>query len=396
MPIVWVARLALLISATTVFADQFDTINYAVSAGTLNDSNVFRLPSWVDPQIAIGQSTTSDRIQQTSLGVNINKKYSNQEVLINANVTNNTYDTFSNLNYEGNAYKAVWIWSLGSKFNGSLGVDGSRILNSFADVHTNIRNLRTVYSPHFNADWWFQSNWHLLGGISNEDSTNSVSTVNNSSYRTYKTEWGLKYSPAINNSISLNSRYINGNYIDVNPDYVALLDSGYRETQDELQINWQLTGKSVLSGNLMSINRSYPLITQRDYNAIQKGINYIWGISGETNFKMSLSNSVTPWFDVNSSYLDTNTVMFSSGWQISAKSDLQISLMRSTSDYRSPVAANTMIRYDGNESQQLALGWSPHRSVRVSASYIHSQRTSNYKQYEYIDNSTNLSIQINF
>ncbi len=396
IPALGAGILGFLVSATTVNADQLDTVSYSVSTGTLNDSNVFRLPSWVDPQIAIGSPTTSDRIQQTSLGMNIDKKYSNQEVLLNANITNNRYETFSNLNYDGTAYKVAWIWSLGSKLNGTLGADSSQTLNSFEDIHTNTRNLKTLNSQHLNADWWFQSNWHLLAGVVTEDSTSTVTTVNNLSYRTESTEWGLKYFPADSNSIALLSRNIKGNYIDVSPDYVALLDSGYTERQDELQVNWQLTGKSVLSGNMMIVNRDYPLISQREYSAIQRGLNYTWGVTGATQLKVSMNESVAPWFATSSSYFETNSYTISSSWQISSKTDMQISLMRSTSDYRSPVVDNAVIRYDENQSQQIGLGWSPQRSVRFSATYIYSQRTSNYTEYEFTDNSTNLSLQINF
>lgn len=388
--------LVLLIGVAPVFADQFDTINYSATAGTLYDSNVYRLPSWVDPQIAIGNPEKSDRIRQVSLGINVDKKYSNQGVIFNAKVTNNQYDRFSSLNYDDTAYKAAWIWTLGSKLNGTLSLDRTQTIYSFADIRTNTRNLRTLYSPRFNADWWFQSDWHLLAGVANEDSTSSATTANSMSYRTRTTEWGGKYMPSDKTSIVLLSRDIKGGYTDVSADYIALLDTGYSESQNEFKIKWQLTGKSVLSGNLINTKRSYPVFSQRDYSALQRGISYAWGMTGETNLNISVNQSVNPWFDASSSYYETNTIIVSSGWQISARTDMQISLMRSTSDYRSPVVANAITRYDANESQQIGLGWSPQPSVKFSASYIFSQRTSNYTEFEYADNTTNLSLQVYF
>ena len=396
IPVSWIGTLIFIIAAAPAFADQYDTINYTAAAGWIYDSNVFRLPSSADSQIAIGNSEKSDRIRQLTLGFNLDKKYSNQELVLNAQITNNKYDTFSSLDYDATAYKAVWIWSLGSKFNGSLSVDRTQTLASFEDTRTNTRNLRTLYSPRFNADWWFQSDWHLFAAVSNEDSSSSVTTANSLGYRTRTTEWGLKYVPSDKSSIALLTRDINGGYVNVDPDYIALLDTAYSERQHELKANWQLSGKSVLSGNLLSVQRCYPVFTQRDYNVVQKGISYAWGVTAETHLNISLNESVTPWFDSSSSYYDTNTVIVSSGWQITAKTDLQITLMRSTSDYRSPIVANAIARYDTNETQQIALGWSPQRSFKFRVAYILSQRTSNFTQFEYSDQSTNLFFQATF
>lgn len=388
--------LILLIGSSPVVADQFDTVNYSAAVGWLYDSNVYRLPSWVDPQIAIGNPEKSDRIRQLTLGLNLDKKYSNQEIVLSTQITNNSYDTFTSLNYDATTFKAVWIWSLGSKLNGSWSIDRSQTLYGFEDIRTNTRNLRTLYSPRFNADWWFQANWHLLAGISNEDSSSSATTINSLSYRTKTTEWGVKYVPSDKTTISLLTRNINGGYIDVSADYIALLDTGYTESQDELKVNWKPTGKSVLSGYLLNVQRRYPVFTQRDYSVVHKGLSYAWEMSGETRLNISVNGSVNPWFDASSSYYDTNTVMLSSSWQISAMTDFQISLMRSKSDYRNPVVAGSIARYDINESQQIALGWSPQRSVKFSASYVMSQRASNFNQFEYADKTTNLFMQVSF
>jgi exopolysaccharide biosynthesis operon protein EpsL len=385
-----------ILSVSTADADQFDTVNYSASAGMLYDSNVYRLPSWRDPQLYLGSPTTADRIQQLSIGMSIDKKYSNQEVLLSANITNNKYETFTNLDYDATTYKAAWLWSLGSKLNGALSLDRTQTLYSFEDIRTNTRNLRTVTHPHLSADWWFQANWHLLAGVATETSTSSITAVNSQSYRTRTTELGVKYMPSDKTSVTLLGRNISGGYIDVSPDYVALLDTGYSERQDEFKINWKPSGKSVLSASLLNVKRSYPVFVQRDYNVVQKGITYNWGMTGETQLNISLNRSVNPWFDASSSYYDTNTLLISTAWQLSAKTDMQISFMRSTSDYRNPVVANAIIRADANQSQQIAMGWSPWRFVKFSAAYVYSDRTSNYKEFEFTDNMTNLSVQASF
>lgn len=382
--------LLVLLFGSPALADQFDTVNYTASAGYLFDSNIYRLPSWADPQIVLGTPGKSDRIQQLSLSIDLDKKYANQELLLKANGTNNKYRTFSTLDYNNTAYNAAWNWSPSSRLHGTLGVDHTQTLYSFADIRTNTRNLRTISTPHLNADWWFQSNWHLLLGIAKEDSTSTVTTANSLSYHTNTKEWGLKYDPSDGSWVTLMSRTIRGSYNDVGLYYLAQIDSGYTEKQQELQVNWQLTGKSVLSGNLKNIKRQYPVFSDRDYIGMERGIKYAWGATGKTYLNAAMDRSISSWFDTASSYYVTDTVSISPGWQASPKVNLYMTILRSSTNYHNPVAANTVARSDIDQSQVFGIGWAPVRSLNFNVSLQHSRRTSNYSDYEYSDKSANL------
>jgi exopolysaccharide biosynthesis operon protein EpsL len=378
------------------FADQLDTLYYTASAGYFFDSNIYRLPSSADPLIAIGKPGKSDRIQQLSLGIDVDKKYANQELLFKAKGTNNKYRTFSSLNHNDTAYNAAWNWSPGSKLHGTLSENRTQTLYSFADVRTNVRNLRTVSTPRLSADWWFQSNWHLLLGIGREKSTSSAVTANTLSYRTNTKEWGMKYDPSDGNWVTLMSRRIRGSYQDLGLDVMAQIDTEYTEKQQVIQANWQLTGKSVLSGNLNNIKRQYPVYAQRDYSGMERGIKYSWGVTGKTYFDLALNRSINTWFDKASSYYVTDKISMTPGWQVSPKLNLNLTIFRSKTDYRNPVVVDTVARKDVNQSQELGVGWALDRSLNFNLSLQHSRRTSNYASYEFSDKSANLYLLVTF
>lgn len=390
-----IGLLALLLTPPAI-ADQFDTVNFTSTAGYFFDSNIYRLPSSADPLIAIGKPGKSDRIQQLSLSIDVDKKYANQEFLLKAKGTNNKYRTFSSLNYNGTAYNAAWNWSPGSKLHGTLSLDRTQTLYSFADVRTNTRNLKTVRSPRLTADWWFQSDWHLLLGASNSDSTSSVTTANSLSYRTKTKEWGVKHTPSSKSSITLMSRIIRGNYSNVGPDYAEQIDTGYSEKQQELQASWQITGKSALSGHLRNLKRQYPVFSQRDYSGREIGVNYAWNATGKTYLNMGMNRSVNSWFAATSSYYVTDSVSISSGWQAGAKINMQIAVSRSNINHRNPVVANTVARKDGIQSENFGVGWAPDRSMNFNISLQHSRRTSNYAEFEYTDKSANVYVLMTF
>lgn len=384
--------LLILIGMAAAVADQFDTVNYSATEGITYDNNVFRLPPGTDPQLVVGKPSKSDVIRLTSFGINIDKKYSNQEFLFNAKVTNNNYHTFSNLDYNGTSYKAASNWSLTSKLNGTLSSDRTQTLTSFADIRTTTRNLITEDNQRLNADWWFQSDWHLLFGVSSGGTTSTVTTINSLSYNTKTTELGLKYFPASDSSIALTSRNIRGGYNNTSPDYVQLIDTGYTEKQEELQINWLLTGKSVLTGDLMSVKRQYPLFFQRDYNGIQGSISNAWSISDKTHLNMSMNRSINLWFDTYSSYFVIDTISIAPSWQISAKTDMHLTLSGSKSDFRGPVVANASTRHDANQLFEIGFGWTPQRAVTFSALAQHTWHASNYSAFEFNDSLASLTV----
>jgi exopolysaccharide biosynthesis operon protein EpsL len=391
-----IGLLFFMVGANTSFADQFDTINFTANASINHDNNVFRLPANANTQLLIGSPDKSDYTRKVMMGINIDKKYANQSWSLDANVTNNKYDTFSYLDFNSTIYKAAWKWSLGSKLNGTLSADHSQTLNDFADVRTNTRNLKTTDGRGFSADWWFESDWHLVFGLSDSESASSSTTVNNLNYRNKTSEAGFKYQPADRSSISLLSRKIEGTYVGVSPNYLTMLDAGYAERQQVIQVTWLVTAKSVLSGHLENIKRQHPLISERDYNGMQRGLGYAWAVSDKTHLNVDMDRVITSWLDPTSSYYVTDTLAMTSSWQFNAKADTHATIKVGTSKYLGAVVTNVVNRVDTNKSIEVGLAWAPQRYLRISATAQHALRVSNYSSYEYSDDIVSLSATATF
>jgi exopolysaccharide biosynthesis operon protein EpsL len=390
-----IAALIILTSFTSS-ADQFDTLSYSASAGVTYSENIFKLAAGVDPVQAIGQTNTSDVIRTETIGMNLDKKYANQEITFRGSVTKNKYNAFSNLDYTSTAYSAAWNGNLTPRLSLGVSDSHSQTVNTFTDIHVYTRNLTTVETPHLNADWWFQSNWHLTLGITKSTTTASQSVINNQSNTSNIVEWGLKCTPADGSSISLISRLIQNENIDAVPNYALLSDIGNKESQQELDFTWILTGKSSLSGNLLSINHQYPNFYQRNYSGVQGGINYSLGISGKTSLNASWNRAIASWIDVSSSYSVTDTTAIASSWQISNKIGLQASLSRSKSNFYGPIIPFTTARLDEIQAETLGFNWSPQRSLQLSASIQNSHRKSNNSSFEYDDRSASFTAKLDF
>lgn len=385
----------LLMTLAPAFADQFDTVNYIANVGVSYDDNLFRLPSGADPQIFLGNADKSDLAYSLSVGINVDKKYSNQEVIFNATGTNYKYSNFSSLDYTGSSFKGAWNWQIGSRLNGNLNATRAQTLNNPADTRVYTRNLNTTDITSLYGDWWLDTSWHLLFGAFNGRTTNSINTVNNLNTRNRADEWGLKYDPADGKSVALITRNLRG----TNSGPVTLTDTGYNEKQLEFRANWQVTGKSALSGNLMDLDRRYSYFSQRDYKGMQGEINYSLDVSDKTFLKYSLQRSLNAWWDIASSYYVADSVSISPNWQVNSKTVMHVTISHGINDYFGPVVPGTIPRNDVIQTVSLGIDWSPQRAVTLSASVQHSKRSStpaNYTGFGFDDNIASLSVQAYF
>jgi exopolysaccharide biosynthesis operon protein EpsL len=391
-----VIGILILLTSIAALADQSDTLTYSASAGVTYDDNLYKLPPGVDPQQAIGHATKSDVIKTETIGINLDKKYANQEVIFRGSVTNNKYNEFLNLDYTNTVYSASWNGNLTPRL--SFGASDSRTqsLNTFTNVNYYTQSLNTVDSSNLNVDWWFQSSWHLRFGLTKSSTKSSQSVINNQSYTSQVVEWGARFTPADGNSISLISRVVQNENINAVPNFALLYDSGNKEYQQELNFIWILTGKSTLRGNFLSIKHQSPNFSQLDYNGVNEGLNYSWGISGQSSLNVSWNRVVSSWIAAGSSYSMTDTALIAPSWQLSSKLGVQASISQSKSNFFGPITALTAARYDETRSESLSFIWSPQQSVKLSASIQNSHRYSNYSSFEYNDRSASLSAQINF
>jgi hypothetical protein len=188
------------------------------------------------------------------------------------------------------------------------------------------------------------------------------------------------------------TKNIQGNYINVATNFATLLDTGYTERQDVIEVLWQPTSKSGFVGSWMNLQRRHPLFYQRDYGGGQGGLTYNLSVSDITHVTMSFNRSLNTWFDTFSSYYVNDTFSISPKWELAPKLALHTTLARNTSSYRGSVIANAVTRQDVQKQFELGLTWSPQRSITLNASLQHSARNSNFTFYEFSDNAAGVSV----
>jgi exopolysaccharide biosynthesis operon protein EpsL len=361
------------------------------------DDNVFRLPDAADPQALLGTSTKSDRYVSASVGVHLDKPYAQQRFRLDATASGYRYDTFSFLNSNLVQYDGAWDWHVTPRVSGTLSANRNEALVNYGDYRTPIRNIVRTQNQRFSIDGLLFGGWHLLGGVSRDETKNSVVFVQQASYRATGADAGLRYVAESGNSATVTTRSSRADYIDQPLDPANLLDDGYRRDESELRLEWMLSGKSRLNGRLTRIEYRSNHFTQRDFSGTGGSLAYQWAPTGKVSLNLSVGRDLEVYVDRFSSYAVSDTLALAPVWRISARTALRANISRVASDYRGAVVGlSGPARRDTLDSVQLAVDWFPARSVTLSASVQRDHRASNDAAFAFDDTTAHLDATLTF
>lgn len=395
--------------SSPAWADDKDDINFSAGAGVVFDDNLFRLPDSANTRQALGKSQRSDRILTTNAGIKIDKPYSLQRFQVDLNLIDNRYDTYSYLDYTAFNYRAAWLWQLTPNIKGTLSADQQQVLNSFSEFRdfnnqlNRRRSIQTNENRIFDIDANIGGGWHLLGGVSELRSRNSVAFNAVGDFIQTGANAGIKYVFPSENSIALIQRAFNGDYQGRSADAVTQLDSGFKQRETEAQLHWRLSGKSLIDAKLGYVDREHDNFSSRDYDGVTSRLAYNWLPTGKLGVTTSLSRNLYSFQQSINSYYVADTFAVSPIWHMSEKTSLTLRYDFSHRDYRGAVVTVTERRKDNVQSLMLSADWKPLRTVTVTGALRHEMRSSSFNDsnatggdLEYDTNSATISAQLLF
>jgi exopolysaccharide biosynthesis operon protein EpsL len=402
------ALLSFSLSAPT-WADEQDVFNFSVGAGATFEDNLFRLPDSANTFQSLGKSRRSDRILTTNVGIKIDKPYSLQRFQVDLNVIDNNYDTYSYLDYTAFNYRAAWLWQLTPNIKGTLSADQQQVLNSFSEFRdfdnelNRRRSIQTNENRIFDVDATVGGGWHLLGGISELRSRNSVTFDATGDFIQTGANVGLKYVTPSENSITLLQRAYNGDYQGRRADALTQLDSGFKQRETEALLQWRLTGKSLIDAKIGYVDREHDNFSSRDYDGMTGRLAYNWQPTGKLGVITSLSRNIYSFQQAVNSYYVADTFAITPIWQLTPKTSLKMRYDFSRRDYRGTVISIPEHRKDNVQSFMLSADWQAMRTLTVTGVLRHEKRNSSFNQassfggdLEYDANTATINAQLLF
>lgn len=383
--------------------DPDDPLMFVAGASVMHDNNLFRLDSHQHPNIN-GKRSRSDTITTTFAGVKIDKQVSLQRFQLDVTAKRYDFNTYNYLDFSGVDYSGAWLWSVTPHLTGTVAVDRTESLASFADFNNQTRrNVQVRETQRATVDWEMTGSYHLLGGLYRNRLNNSVAFNEMSDNTEEAAEAGLKYVSRAGNSLALLHRATRGDYTSRTLDAANLYDTGYDQRETYLQALWRTSGHSVLNARLGYVNRDHHHFSERDFAGTVGSLQYLWTPTGKLSFTLATGRDLTSYQTgiggingYTSSYYVNDYVSLMPQWQITAKTALRLKLDSSRRDYRGAIGAIGSGREDRVNAAQVGVNWQAMRHVTVDAFVTRETRSSNLTNGDYRDTIAMLSAQIKF
>ena len=377
------------------------TLQLLLSTSLTHDSNVFRLPGNISPQLALGLPSRSDTITVAAVGLRIDKDYAQQRFELDVTETAYRYAQFSFLNFNALEYRGVWHWHVTPRWTGTVSSEHQTSLASSADT-TQIaqraqRNLRTSDQQRFTLDGSLWGGWHALLGVFQAQQKYDQGLLPQNSSRTQGVEAGAKYVSPSGSALSLVQRAGRGEYLNRVADAATVSDNAFRQNDTELKLDWNLSAKSVLRNRLTWINVHHEHFAVRNYSGLAGEMAYGWLPTGKLRLEIAARRDLSTWWQSYSSYKIDNTLSVAPVWQVAANTTVRLRLDRTHSEFLEPVAAVVgALRRDAAHSVLLGVAWSPLRSLMIDASLQHQQRSSNYAGIDFDTSMASINAKLKF
>ena len=410
-------------------------LNFIVSDSITYDDNFFRLPQNSSVPIT-GKSERSDITNEMSAGFQIDKPVSLQKFHFDMHLTKVKHQNYDFMDYDTTNYKALWDWAITPYLTGTIASEQTESSNGFSDFNSDKTklNLNTNTVQRVNFDWSPFGNWHLLGGLSENDSQNQQQIGGQGNPKTTNAELGTKYVFPSGTSVTLRHTTSSGGYqrtLDNNNKQ----DSTFNDQREEIALDWPVTGKSHLTLTGGYAKREHDHFAVRDFDALVGNANFNWDITGKTSLSLTASrdiasdqSSISPLIIFQSialnefvdgkfattteallsanasyknqpdySYYITQNLAAQATWSITPKIYLRSGYTYTTRDYDGRVHPETSFALRSDQTNVLSIdsGWAPMTALSINASYAHI-RSSSSAFSGYKDNSLSLSAQFTF
>ncbi len=293
---------SLLVYAPVVMGNEGDVINFSAGLSSMHDSNLFRLAPSVSPA-SVGLEGRSDTITATTLGLNLNKQLSLQQLIANVSLVDTRYSRNDYLDFRALNYDAKWLWAVGLQWTGEIAVDRVESLNSFTDYNNyRTRNVRTIENQRFTANYWFHSSWAVLAGVSRYQLSNEQPFLADSDYEATGYNYGIRYRPVSGNLLTLRAKHLDGKYVNRQFNSVQQYDNGFTQDGYELNADWRLTGKTLLRGRLEYLDRQHDHFSARDYDGWVGDIDLAYAATGKGTLNLGYKHGLEAFQQATSSY----------------------------------------------------------------------------------------------
>jgi exopolysaccharide biosynthesis operon protein EpsL len=359
------------------WAQSQDIVKLRSNLSILNNDNFFSATSGRE---------LSERVTAQTIGANVALPYSLQRFELDASLTGNQYQTYTNFDYVGQNYSAAWLWSITSQLHGNLSTVRAETLNAAIDsLNPTLRNKNTTQNTALSANYDLGGPWQLTAGVANTNTINERAVIGSSDNRSTGVNAGVRYALASGNSLAYSMQVANGSST-----------NDYTSTTHDVTLVWVLSGNTSLNGRLAHLQQRFTVAPQFDFNGVAGALAVVWRPTGKTTLTAGWQRDLASYQTLGTTHTQTDTMTIGPAWQISPKTSLRMQYRYAVRDDQgNPTGAPTS-RQDRLQDTSLTFGWQPRPLATLSVTVGEAGRSSNVANTDFSARTVSLAAVFSF
>ncbi|TFY99986.1 XrtB/PEP-CTERM-associated polysaccharide biosynthesis outer membrane protein EpsL [Ramlibacter rhizophilus] len=358
-----------------------DTLQFRVGAGVEHDSNVLRAPN--------GES---DTIGILSAGARIDKRYSLQRIVLDAELAAYRHQDFSDLNYSTFNYSAAWNYAFTPRFTGVL----SATQREYRDTTTATTGVteafvRTERTQLLEGTYAPGGGFLALAGLSHRTSDSEVARSIESSPSVTSLRLGTGYEFRSGARAVVVYRRGDGSYDNLAADF--------KENELAVEARLPLTAKTSVNGKLGWLERNHEgaAAAGLDFSGMIANVEAAWEITGKTSLTGGFERDIGAYETAGGGNVRAWRTYIQPIWRATAKTQVRLRYAHETRDWNTnSAAAPDAGREDDVNTFGVFVDWEPRRNLLVTGTVRQERRDSNVNAFDYRANIVGVAAKYSF
>ena len=351
----------------TSMAGPLEPVTLRASTTMFYDSNIYRASKEVS-------DIEGDTVYMVMLGAKVDKSFSKQRIVIDAEMTKHTYRG-ADLNYTGRKLDSTWFWAAGDRLKGTLTynyLQRATSLSEFLPVDGGKRNLERFHDLKFSGEMKLIDGWMLAADYSTGYSRNTIPVrrINNADYDGYGFGGGYNTKRGSRFRIMFRQQ---------DTEYANRKINQSKRTDIELTGTWVVTEKSMIQARLASTKREYAGTSDRNFTGLTGFVRYGWRPTSKIGLMTEVSYDLSEQLEDYSDYAQGPRFKVTGSWDVTPKIGLQMSWSYQRLNFSgrdNPYTINGQERKDTNRGISFSIAYNPIDPVIFRIFYDYSSRGS--------------------
>ncbi|MDB5964510.1 MAG: epsL, partial [Polaromonas sp.] len=291
---------------------------------------------------------------------------------------------------------AAWRWSLTPALHGNVTTNRREFVDNTADVQNVGRvNHRTERNSLVDAEYELGARWRAVGGVFNRTSRNSQPATLELDNTVSGSEVGARYVFREGDAVAYRYRAGRGKYL--NQPLAGPAARDFRDTEHEVRLDWQVTGRMSLQGRLARLDRRQDDLPVRNFSGYRGEVNSNWFFTGKTSVGLGVIKELEGYQTNNESYYDGYRLYVAPEYKATEKITARLRYEHGARTFKGALPGFVPSgRRDTLRLASLGVEYRALRSLTLTTTLQRDQRGSNTPGFDYKSNSLFVSALFTF